>query len=130
MASSGRKNANCKLLAALAGGSTWKEASALTGLSQRTISRRLKDPKFKAALDWRKDQILTATVAKLTNASTIAVDTLRELMTCDTNSVRLGAARSILELSVAMRTATEFAERIAALERRQVEEHHQTSRRS
>lgn len=119
MAGGDRKNANSQVLAALATGCTLREVSELTGVSERTISRRLKDPKFKAALDRRKDQILTATVAKLSNASTMAVDTLRELMACDTNSVRLGAARSILELSVSMRTATEFAERIAALEGKQ-----------
>ena len=123
MAGGDRKNANSQLLAALATGSTVREASELTGVSQRTISRRLKDSKFKAALDQRKDQILTAAVAKLSNASTMAVDTLRELMTCDTNSVRLGAARSILELSVSMRTAMDFADRIAVLEGKQNAKH-------
>jgi hypothetical protein len=115
---SGRGNANAKLLATLASGATWQEAAQETGLSQRTIARRLKDPKFKAALDRRKDAILAAVVSKLVNSSTKAVATLQELLDCDSHSARLGAARSILELSASMRTSHEQTERICQLEER------------
>ena len=123
MASNGRQSANLQLLAALASGSTWQEASAATGLSQRTIARRLKEAQFKAALDRRKDQILTASVAKLVNATTKAVGTLDGLLGSESHSVRLGAARSILELSVSMRTTVEITGRITALEEKLNEEH-------
>ncbi len=123
MAGGDRKNANSQLLAALATGSTLREASELTGVSQRTISRRLKDPKFKAALDRRKDAILTAVVGKLSDASTQAVSTLKQLLDCESHSVRLGAARSILDLSISMRTTVELTERITRLEEKHSGKH-------
>ena len=123
MAGGDRKNANSQLLAALATGCTLREASEQTGVSERTIARRLKDPKFTAALIRSKDQILTATVGKLVNATTRAVSTLQGLLDCEAHSVRLGAARSILELSVSMRTAVELTERITRLEEKQNGKH-------
>jgi hypothetical protein len=118
MTVSGRKNADSRLLAALAAGKTVAESATEAGVSQSTVYRRLDDQEFRQELDKIKDNILSNTVAKLTDACSEAVETLRALLGCDSPSTRLGAARSILELSVSMRTAVDFADRISDLEKK------------
>jgi HEAT repeat protein len=46
-----------------------------------------------------------------------AADTLRDLLTAESESVRLGAARAMLELGVRVRDSVELGERVAELER-------------
>ena len=57
-------------------------------------------------------------VARLSATSTLAADCLRELLEAKAETVRLGAARAILELGSKLREHEELAERIAALEER------------
>ena len=62
----------------------------------------------------------TAT-ARLSAASTAAVGTLRRLLNADSESVRLAAAPTILELGEKMRESVELEQRILALEAQQNE---------
>jgi hypothetical protein len=57
-------------------------------------------------------------LGKLADASTEAVDTLRSLLHAEAESVKLGAARAILELGNKLRDAVEVEERLARLEER------------
>jgi hypothetical protein len=57
-------------------------------------------------------------LGKMTDGMTEAADTLRSLLHAEAESVRLGAARSILELSNKLREAVEVETRLAELERR------------
>ena len=116
MSENGKENVNSALLAVLATGATIERAATDTGLSPRTISRRLRNPKFRAALDRIKDAVLGQVISKLTDASARATDTLTALLDCDSPATRLGAARTILELSVSMRSTIEFSARLTALE--------------
>ena len=52
---------------------------------------------------------------------TDAAKTLRELLTCKSHAVRLGAARSLLEIGVKAREVLELEERVRALEDRTIE---------
>ena len=49
---------------------------------------------------------------------TEAADTLRGLLKADSDAVKLGAARSLLELGTKLREAVELEERLTDLERR------------
>ena len=64
-----------------------------------------------------KSGMVQRTAAVLTAAASEAVKTLLELQGQNTPpAIRLNAARSIIELGVKLRDASELAERIAALE--------------
>lgn len=116
MSGNGKKNANSVLLSMLATGTPIKNAATASGLSERTIHRRLEDKGFRTELERMKDAAVSAAVAKLSDSCVTAVETLRSLLTGSSESVRLGAARSILEMSVSMRQATELSQRVTELE--------------
>jgi hypothetical protein len=52
----------------------------------------------------------------MTDGMTDAADVLRQLLAAKSESVRLGAARSLLELGVKLRESVELEERLRALE--------------
>ena len=56
---------------------------------------------------------------KMADGMAEAADTLRGLLNAEGENVRLGAARSILELGTKLRDAVEIEERLVELERRQ-----------
>jgi hypothetical protein len=61
---------------------------------------------------------VSRTVGRLTDASTAAVTMLQALLEADSESVRLGACRAILELGLKLRASEELERRLAALEDR------------
>src|SRR5215210_1077734 len=62
--------------------------------------------------------MVTRAVARIGAASTLAADTLRKLLKAQSETVRLGAARAILELGSKLREQEDLAERVRALEER------------
>ena len=60
--------------------------------------------------------MVEAAVGQLADASTAATATLRKLLAAEAETVRRGAARSILELGTKLRESVEFEERVRALE--------------
>lgn len=114
----GRKGANAVIIAALAAGRTISAAAIVSGISQTTIKRRLKDPKFAQALNNARAQFLSRAMGRLANDSVAAAHTLRRLLHAESEAVRLGAARAILELGTRLREVVELEQRIAALEAR------------
>ncbi len=117
MAHRGRANADDVLIAALAGGQPVEQAAAAAGVSPRTAWRRLQDPDFRQRLDDARQQTVQAAVDTLTRASTAAAMTLATLLKPEQRAtVRLAAARAILELGGRMREAGELEARLAALE--------------
>jgi hypothetical protein len=102
---------------ALAFGATAEAAAQKAGVGVATVHRRLKDPEFCRRLKQLRDDAAQRTSSLLTGLGTEAVKNLVELMRPPTAAnVRLGASRTILELSQKQREAGELAERIAALE--------------
>jgi len=87
-----RRDADQALAAALAAGSTKQEAA--------------------------RAELVSRAVGSLADASAAAVTTLRALLEADSESVRLGACRAILDLGLRLREAEELERRIAALEER------------
>jgi hypothetical protein len=119
MAGNGRKTGDEGLVIALAGGASVREAAEASGLSERTIYRRLEDPAFRQQVQDVRGEFVRQAVGRLAAASTEAVATLRALLNADGESARLGAARSILELGSKLRESLELEARIAALEAQQ-----------
>ena len=116
MATKDGQNEN-RLLTALACGATVEGAANSSGFSQATIYRRLKDPAFKARLHQLRADMVQRTAGALTAAAMESVRTLLELQKpSNPATVRLGAARSVLELGVKLRENGDLEERINALE--------------
>ncbi len=117
MAQRGRRNADHKLLMAFACGATVESAARQAGVSESTAHRRLEDPTFRQQLQAMRADLVQRTAGALTAASTESVRTLLELQKPSAPpAVRLGAARSILEIGIKLREAADLEERLSALE--------------
>jgi transposase len=118
MAGSGRHRADETLIASLATGVSIKEAAAQADVGERTAFRRLNDPSFRQRLAETKGRMLEAASAKLASSAGAACEELdRLLKKAKSESVRLAAARVILEQVLRMRDLVEIDQRLTALER-------------
>src|SRR3984957_5929430 len=119
MALKGKQSEDPKLLLALACGATAETAARQAGVSESTVRRRLKDKGFVQKLHKLRAEMHLRVADQLTAASTEGVRTMVQLMK-ETNSgtVRLGAARSVVELSTKVRETADLAVRLAELEQR------------
>jgi hypothetical protein len=112
-----RKKTDEVLLSALACGATVDSAAHAAGMSARTVHRRLQEPAFQGRLQQARTDMIQRTAAMLTAAGLESVKTLLNLQQAASPAgVRLGAARSILELGAKLREASELAQRLASLE--------------
>jgi hypothetical protein len=119
MAQQGKRGADPKLLLVLACGATVESAARQAGVSESTVRRRLKDPKFLHKLNRMRADMHLRIADQLTAASTEGVRTMVQLMQpSNTGNVRLGAARSVVELSTKVRETADLAARLAELEQR------------
>ena len=88
-------------------------------MSVRTVYRRLADPQFQAQVNDVRADMLRRAAAMLTAAGMAAIKTFTSLQeSAQSESVRLGAARSIIELGCKLREMVELTERLAQLEAR------------
>lgn len=117
MSGGDRRNADSALVAALACGGTVEAAAKTAGVSVPTVRRRLAEPAFRKAVEEARAESVSRAVARLSATSTLAADCLRELLKAKSETVRLGAARAILELGAKYREAEDLAVRLAELER-------------
>jgi HEAT repeat protein len=113
-----RKNADSSLVTALACGGTVEATAKSAGVSEATVYRRLREPAFRQRVAEARAEMVSRAVARLSATSTLAADTLRKLLDAKAETVRLGAARAILELGGKLREQEDLTERIAALEAR------------
>jgi len=117
MAQKGRRNADHKLLMAFACGATVESAARQAGVSESTAQRRRDDPAFDQQLQAMRADMIKRTAGALTAASTESVRTLLDLQKPSAPpAVRLGAARSVLEIGIKLREAADLEERMTVLE--------------
>jgi hypothetical protein len=118
MASNGRprRGADEALALALAFGATVRDAAATAGIGERTAHRRLEDDDFRKRVRELRSAMIDAAAGKLAGAMTAAADALQGLLTAQSEAVRLGAARALLEMGLKLRDAGDIAERLAKLE--------------
>src|SRR5450756_1639068 len=116
MAGGSRRNADAALIMALAGGATMQDAARRAGISERTCYRRMQDGDFQKLVSAARADMVTRAVARLARMSATATDTLEGLLGASTPAtVRLGAARSVLELGSRLRESEELERRICLL---------------
>jgi hypothetical protein len=114
-----RRKADDALVLALACGATPESAAQKAGFGLRTVYRRLAEPAFRAQVTEVRAELVRRVAGMLTAAGLGAIKTLATLQeSAVSESVRLGAARAIIELGCKVREAVELAERLAAVEAR------------
>jgi hypothetical protein len=112
-----RKKDHAGLLLALACGATPEAAAQKVGLSVRTVYRRLAEPAFRLQVQELRADMVRRLAGMLTAAGVGALRTLSQLQeSAVSESVRLGAARSIVELGCKVREAADLTDRLAAVE--------------
>lgn len=112
-----RQSAEHRLLVALACGATVESAAVQAGLSERSAYRRLAQPEFRRRLNQVRSDMVQRTAGLLTASAMEAVKTLLELQKpANPATVRLGAARAIIDLGVKVREASDLEARVTALE--------------
>jgi hypothetical protein len=94
------------------------QAALKAECSEQTVYRRLRDPAFVKAVSDLRSTMISQAAGQLAAKMGEAVLTLYALLTAESENVRLGAARSILELAGKFREQVELTERLAALEER------------
>jgi hypothetical protein len=117
MAHRGRETADAVLALALACGATAEQAAQKAGVSARTVHRRLAEPAFQRRLQAAKAEMIRRPAAILTAAMMEAAKTLLALQQGPAPpTVRLGAARAVLEFGPKLREDADTEERLSALE--------------
>ncbi len=116
MAHRGRQNADEALALAVASGQTLRDAAALAHVGERTAARRWADAAFRRRVDELRRAMLQRALGFLADGMAEAAGVLRQLLAAKSESVRLGAARSLLELTPKLWETVEVEARLAALE--------------
>jgi hypothetical protein len=118
MAGNGRRNADDALALALAGGATLRDAAAAVGIGERTATRRWADATFRLRVSEMRGDMVARALGKMADGMSEAADVLRKLLAAESESVRLGAVRSLVELYLKMRESVELEQRLTDLEQR------------
>jgi hypothetical protein len=114
-----RRKEDADLLLALACGATPENAAQKTGFGLRTVYRRLAEPAFRARVQEARTEMVRRVAGMLTAAGIGSIKTFTTLQeSAVSDSVRLGAARAIIELGCKVRDSVELIERLAAVEAR------------
>jgi hypothetical protein len=117
MANSVKEQRDERILMALACGSTIEQAAAKGDVAVKTVQRLLQETDFRKRLSLLRSEMVSRAASMLTAASLEAVKTLLSLQNENVQAaVRLGAARSVLELGAKLRENCELEERIRQLE--------------
>jgi hypothetical protein len=117
----GRRNADETLALALATGQTLRAAAEAIGIGERTATRRWADAAFRRRVAELRGDMVQRSLGRMADGMSDAAAKLRELLGAESETVRLGAARALLELGVKLRESVELEERLAELERRLAE---------
>ena len=117
MAGSGRRSADEALALALATGQTLRGGAEAAGIAERTATRRWADPAFRRRVAQLRGDMVQRALGRMADGMAEAADVLRALLPPGMPpAVRLGAARSLLELGVRLRESVELEARLASLE--------------
>jgi hypothetical protein len=105
------------LVVELAAGASLSEAAHAAGLSERTARRRVSEPAFQARLADARDEVVGQTLATLVIDTTLAAQTLVELMSKTAPApLRLRAALGLLDQAARYRDRADLEDRLAAVE--------------
>ncbi len=112
-----------KAISALLSEPTIRKAADAAGVPERTLYQWLKNPAFDTAYRSARRESVQQATARLQYASSSAVAVLCSLMARDTvhASIRLSAAKTILELALKSLELDDVAARLTALEAKYAE---------
>ena len=116
MAKQRQRKATIAFATALAEGKSVRAAGEVAGVSQRTAYRWAEDVEVQTEARRIRQAMIDAAAGLLAKLATAATATLGKLLKAKSETVRLGAARSILELGLKHHEAGELAARIEELE--------------
>jgi hypothetical protein len=115
MAHNGRREA---VALCLASGCTVRDAAREAGCGERTVHTWLTDPAFRNRVSQVRTELFGRAVGRLSRLAGRAADSLGELLEAQNESVRLQAAKTILEAGARLREALELAQRLDDVEAR------------
>ena len=106
------------VIAALVAGLSKGEAARVVGCRPETVSRYLRDPRFRHALSAAQDGTLAQVTARMIEGSNLALDTLCDVMgdPAMPPAVRVRAALGWIEQAGKHRESVDLAERVGLLE--------------
>jgi predicted ArsR family transcriptional regulator len=116
MAGSGRKLADAVLAGHLAAGLTHAQAAVKAGVSERTVRRRLDDPKFRKLVEELKGEAVGRAVNILGRTMSGAAVELAKLLKSEEEKTRLQAAKAIIELGMKARQHADLERRLDEVE--------------
>lgn len=109
---------DAQIVTALACGGTVESAAQHANVSERTVYRRLADPMFQQKLRDFQTELVKRTSGLLTAASIEAVKTLLTLLDRNVSGgIRLGAARTVLEMGLKLREVVDLETRLQTVEK-------------
>jgi hypothetical protein len=102
---------------ALAAGESVSAAARSSNAGERTIKEWTATvPAFGRRVSELRADMTNRAIGRLVDGMSAAADTLKQLLSAESETVRLSAARATLELGSKMREAGELEARLAALE--------------
>ena len=87
------------LIPALASGETVQGAAKIAGIGERTATRRLTDPAFRAEVQRIQHEMVDKVAGLLSDGANEAAKKLKELLSAQSENVQLGAARALVDFS-------------------------------
>jgi phage terminase small subunit len=116
MAGHSRKKGEAAFVAAIVTGGTVEAAAQTAGIGERTAYTWLARPEIRQQISEARGQLVEQACGRLADAATAAADALCGLLAAKSESVRLSAARALLELAFRARETLDHEERLTALE--------------
>jgi hypothetical protein len=105
-----------RAIVALLSASSVERAAKTAGMSRATLLRWMRDEGFKAELTAARRALVADAISRLQTMLTDATTTLQALLACRAPTVRLGAARALVEFAFRAKDAEDFESRLIALE--------------
>ncbi|HUF04347.1 MAG TPA: hypothetical protein VMM38_09245 [Aridibacter sp.] len=110
-----------KAIKALLESTSIRSASSLSGLSETTLYRYLRDEGFLTKYRTARRQIVEHAISQLQGITSEAVETLRRNLTCDQPSVEIRSAQIILQSAVGGVETIDLLERLEKIENEYLE---------
>ena len=118
MAGNGKRKGEFTLILSLAQGMSVPQAASAAGMGERTAYKRLEDQDVQDRINELRQELFKEAVRQLAASCSLATTTLQHLLNAESEMVRLGAARTILEMANKLRTTVLLEDRLTDMERK------------
>jgi transposase len=104
------------VIVALLANPTIKDAAQAAGVSESTVWRLMQREDFQKRYREAQDKAFDGALGSLQGAATLAINALKDSLTCDVPAVKVQAAKVILDYTLKVREQFDYAARIKHLE--------------